>query len=104
MPGAVCPISPSLHEGVGFPPLEATACGCPVIAANTASLPEVVGEAGILVDPRDVEAIAEAMNRVLIDEALAHELRARGRAQAATFTWERCARETVAVYRRVMDA
>ncbi len=102
--GAVCLIYPSLQEGFGFPPLEAMACGCPVIAANTASLPEVVGEAGVLVDPQDTETIAEAMNRVLIDEAFAHDLRVRGRAQAAAFTWERCARETVAVYRRVMEA
>ncbi|MCS6910636.1 MAG: glycosyltransferase family 4 protein [Anaerolineales bacterium] len=102
--GAVCLVYPSLHEGFGLPPLEAMACGCPVIAANTGSLPEVVGEAGVLVDPLDVEAIAAAMQRLAEDANMADELRRRGRARAATFTWERCARETVTVYRRVLGA
>lgn len=102
--GAVCLVYPSLHEGFGFPPLEAMACGCPVIVANTGSLPEVVGEAGVRVDPLDVEAIAVAMQRLIEEPDMADDLRRKGRARAASFSWERCARETVAVYRRVVGA
>lgn len=101
---AECLVFPSLSEGFGFPPLEAMACGCPAIVANVASLPEVVGDAALLVDPHDTEAIAEALQRVLSDRDLADELRARGRVRAAAFTWERCARETVSVYRQALGA
>jgi glycosyltransferase involved in cell wall biosynthesis len=79
------------------------ACGCPVVASNTTSLPEVVGEAGLLVDPHDPEAVAEALRRLLDDPELAGRLRAAGRERAAQFTWERCARETTAVYRRLAE-
>jgi glycosyltransferase involved in cell wall biosynthesis len=95
-------VYPSLQEGFGFPPLEAMACGCPVITANVASLPEVVGEAALLIEPHQPEAIADAVQRVLTDAALADRLRRAGRARAELFSWERCARETLAVYRRVM--
>lgn len=101
---AQCLVYPSLSEGFGFPPLEAMASGCPAIVANVASLPEVVRDAALLVDPLDVEAITEALRRLLNDPALADDLRARGRAQAAAFTWERCARETVSVYREALAA
>jgi len=77
------------------------ACGTPVIASNVSSLPEVVGEAGILVEPRDVRALAEAMERVLTDKGKGREMRERGLRQPAKFSWERAARETLEVYRVV---
>jgi glycosyltransferase involved in cell wall biosynthesis len=93
---------PSLYEGFGLPVLEAMACGTPVVTSNTSSLPEVAGDAALLVDPTDVEAIAAAMARVLTDPALAQEMRGKGLAQASQFTWERTARETLAVYETVL--
>jgi glycosyltransferase involved in cell wall biosynthesis len=98
---AVFFVFPSLYEGFGLPPLEAMACGTPVICSNVSSLPEVVGEGGILLEPRDVGVWVEAMARVLSDESLRLELRHRGIAQASKFSWERAARETLAVYERV---
>jgi glycosyltransferase involved in cell wall biosynthesis len=95
-------VFPSLYEGFGLPPLEAMACGTPVITSNASSLPEVVGDAAISVDPYDVDALAAAIGRVLGDAPLRAELRARGLARAAQFTWERAARETLAVYREVL--
>jgi glycosyltransferase involved in cell wall biosynthesis len=93
---------PSRYEGFGMPPLEAMACGTPVVASNVSSLPEVLGEAALLVDPDDDEAIADAMLRVLEDAALAADLRARGIAQAARFTWSETARLTRESYRRAL--
>lgn len=94
-------VFPSLYEGFGMPPLEAMACGTPVVCSNAASLPEVVGDAALTVDPYDVEALAQAVCRVLIEPDLAADLRGRGLGRAARFTWERTARETVEVYRQV---
>jgi glycosyltransferase involved in cell wall biosynthesis len=94
-------VYPSLYEGFGLPPLEAMACGAPVISSNASSLPEVVGDAGILVEPRDTAQLAQAMARVLNDDALRHAMHAKGVIQAARFTWERAARETLAVYASV---
>jgi glycosyltransferase involved in cell wall biosynthesis len=93
---------PSLYEGFGLPLLEAMACGCPVVTSNRSSLPEVAGEAGILVDPVDVEQIAAAIRQVLNDPALAAAMRQKGLARARLFSWERCARETLDAYRRVL--
>jgi glycosyltransferase involved in cell wall biosynthesis len=93
---------PSLYEGFGLPVLEAMACGAPVVTSNSSSLPEVAGDAAILVDPADVEQIAQAMWLVLSQPALADALRRRGLARAAQFTWERTARETIAVYERIL--
>ncbi|GIW11605.1 MAG: hypothetical protein KatS3mg061_2662 [Dehalococcoidia bacterium] len=93
---------PSEYEGFGLPPLEAMAVGTPVVAANAAALPEVVGDAGLLVPPRDVAALAAALQRVLSDEELARTLRARGLARARRFSWEKAALETLAVYRAVV--
>ena len=89
---------PSLYEGFGLPPLEAMACGTPVVTSNTSSLPEVVGEAGIMVDPHDVQSLADALERVLTDPALASTLRERGLERARRFTWERAARAHLDVY------
>ena len=91
-------VLPSLYEGFGLPVLEAMACGTPVVVANAASLPEVVGDAGLLVDPRSPEAIAKAIAQVLEDPALANDMRKRGFQRAREFTWEYCARKTLAVY------
>lgn len=91
--GAQALVFPSLYEGFGLPVLEAMAWGTPVIASTSSSLPEVVGEAGLLVDPYDVDALAGSMAHVLEDAALRERLIAAGRARAAQFTWERCAAE-----------
>jgi glycosyltransferase involved in cell wall biosynthesis len=93
-------VYPSLFEGFGLPPLEALACGTPVIAANTAALPEVVGEAGVLVDPREVDGLAGAMARVLGDGVLRARLRVQGPQRAARFSWDATARTIVDAYRR----
>lgn len=96
-------VFPSLYEGFGLPPLEAMACGTPVIAADVSSIPEVVGEAGLLIDPNDAEGLSEALGRVLNDPALRQDLRQRGLARAREFSWDRAARETLAVYRQAME-
>ena len=94
-------VLPSFYEGFGLPPLEAMACGTPVIVSNVSSLPEVVGDAGLLIDPADIEALTVAMWRVLTDDKLRRELCEKGLKRAQTFSWERAARETLAVYRHV---
>ncbi len=96
-------VYPSQYEGFGLPPLEAMACGVPVITSNASSLPEVVGDAGITVDANDVEALAEAMRSVLQDADRAASMRAAGLARAATFTWQAAAEACVASYRRVLS-
>jgi glycosyltransferase involved in cell wall biosynthesis len=93
---------PSLREGFGLPVLEAMACGVPVVTSNVSALPEVVGDAGLLVSPRDVPALAAAIERVLADPHLQQALRAKGMARAAFFSWDRAARETLAVYESVL--
>jgi glycosyltransferase involved in cell wall biosynthesis len=92
---------PSLWEGFGLPVLEAMACGTPVLTSDVSSLPEVAGDAAVLVSPTDVNAIADGLTRLLDDAALRSDLAARGLRRAAAFSWERCARETLAVYRAV---
>lgn len=92
---------PSLYEGFGLPVLESMACGTPVITSNVSALPEVAGDAALLVDPADISGLAEAMERVLTDQALRADLRVRGLERARQFSWERAARETLPVYEKV---
>jgi glycosyltransferase involved in cell wall biosynthesis len=95
---------PALYEGFGLPALEAMASGVPVMASNTSSLPEVVGEVGLLVDPLDVAGMAAALERLLGDEGLRADLREKGIARAAAFTWARAAESTWGIYRRLLGA
>jgi len=95
-------VHPAHYEGFGLTPLEAMAHGAPVLASNTSSVPGVVGDAAILLEPCDVGAWADSMDRVLRDDELRQALSANGLARAESFSWERCARETVAVYKSVL--
>jgi len=99
--GARAFLYPSLLEGFGFPPLEAMACGTPVITSDRGSLAEVVGDAALRIDPHDVDGLADALRRVLADAGLAADLRERGLRRAAAYTWRRCAEATVGVYREL---
>jgi glycosyltransferase involved in cell wall biosynthesis len=99
--GATSFVFPSLYEGFGMPVLEAMACGTPVLTSNSSSLPEVVGEAGVLVDPYREDAIADALGRMLDDEGLRKELGEKALARSRVFTWRQVAEQTVEVYRRV---
>ena len=94
-------VFPSLYEGFGLPPLEAMACGTPVVTSNASSLPEVVGDAAVLVDPYDARSIAEGIRRVLVDDVLRADLSARGAARAQSFSWEQAARRVHQIYRDV---
>ena len=96
-------VYPSVYEGFGIPPLEAMACGTPVITSNTSSLPEVVGDAGISVDPQDVDDLASAMARVLGDPALSADMAVRGLARASKFSWARTAAQVHELYCEVLD-
>jgi glycosyltransferase involved in cell wall biosynthesis len=97
--GAWAFVFPSLHEGFGLPPLEAMACGVPVISSNASSLPEVVGDAGVLIDPKDGNALGQALWQVHRDRALRESLAARSLTRAATFSWNKCADQLTTVYR-----
>jgi len=94
---------PAFYEGFGLPPLEAMACGLPVIVSNVSSLPEVVGDAGLLIDPHDVDELTVGMWRVLTDEELRQEMIEKGLRQAARFSWDRAASETLGIYRLVAE-
>lgn len=94
-------VFPSIYEGFGMPVLEAMACGAPVITSNTTALPEVAGDAAVLVDPNNTEELADAMVRMLSDSSLRAALQEKGFRRAKQFTWERAARLTLAVYREV---
>lgn len=102
--GALALCYPSLFEGFGYPPLEAMAAGCPVLASNAASIPEVVGDAGILFDPENTAEIAKAILRVTQDPGLRTGLAKAGKEQAAAFSWEKAARETLGIYRKVYNS
>jgi len=92
---------PSLYEGFGLPPLEAMTCGCPVVTSNTSSLPEVVGEAGIMVDPHDTDSLAQAMRQVLTDSELRDNMIRKGLEQSKRFSWEKTAEQTLEVYNKL---
>jgi glycosyltransferase involved in cell wall biosynthesis len=94
---------PSFYEGFGLPVLEAMACGTPVVASNRGSLPEVVGEAGVMINPDDPTKIAAGLHQVLTDAGLAGELRRRGLERASLFTWQETARQTLAVYYNLLS-
>jgi glycosyltransferase involved in cell wall biosynthesis len=94
-------VYPSAYEGFGFPPLEAMACGTAVITSSTSSLPEIVGDAGILVNPEDADEIAEAIRSVLDDDSKREKMRTKGIERAKRFSWETCARETLKHYEEV---
>ena len=96
--GAVAFVFPSLYEGFGLPALEAMACGTPVITSTTTSLPEVVGDAALLVDPTDSDALCDAMSTILSDQVLRAELSRKGLQRASQFSWKRCADVTADVY------
>jgi glycosyltransferase involved in cell wall biosynthesis len=86
-------VYPSLYEGFGLPIAEAMACGTPVVTSNASSLPEVAGDAALYFDPRDVNAMVDAMRRALSDEVLRNDLRSKGFAQAKRFSWDKAANE-----------
>lgn len=99
--GALAFVYPSLHEGFGFPVLEAMACGTPVVCANSSSLPEVAGDAALLVDPRDGEEVAGALAQIVADEGLRYDLMDRGLRRVQRFSWRRCAEQVLAVLEEV---
>jgi glycosyltransferase involved in cell wall biosynthesis len=94
-------VYPSLYEGFGLPPLEAMACGVPVITSNSSSLPEVVGNAAILIDPYNTSELADAIERIYRNPNLYQEMSNKGLEQANKFSWEKCAKETLSVYEEV---
>ncbi len=101
--GAALFVFPSLYEGFGLPLLEAMACGVPVVCSSTSSLPEIVGRAAVMVAPLDISQLARALERVLGDGELRAYMREEGLKQAARFSWERTAKETLAAYHQVLS-
>jgi glycosyltransferase involved in cell wall biosynthesis len=94
-------VYPSLYEGFGMPVVEAMACGCPIITSNIASLPEITGTAGIMVNPNDYNELADAISMVIQDSQLKQKMRQQGLEQAKFFSWERCAQQTMSIYKQV---
>jgi glycosyltransferase involved in cell wall biosynthesis len=101
--GADALLFPSFHEGFGIPIVEAMAAGCPVVTSTTFSMPEIAGDAALLVDPYDVEALISVTHRLLTNRSLREEMVGLGRQRARRFSWNRCADETVAVYKDVLN-
>lgn len=95
-------VYPSLYEGFGLPPIEASACGCPVIASNCSAIPEVVGDAGVLIDPLDINGLARAILNVIKDGSMRGRLKELGFKRARQFSWERTARETLDIYKGIV--
>jgi alpha-1,3-rhamnosyl/mannosyltransferase len=100
--GALTLVYPSLYEGFGLPPLEAMASGTPVIVSDRSTLPEVVGDAGVIIDASDETGLREALQRFADDPAFWQDRAAAGSRRAAGFSWQRCAEQTLAVYRKVL--
>jgi glycosyltransferase involved in cell wall biosynthesis len=100
--GAMVFLFPSLYEGYGMPVLEAMACGTPVLTSNVTSLPEVAGDAALQVDPLDIESIAQGILKLVEDPQRRDEYIRKGLGRVKAFTWERTARETLAVYRKTL--
>jgi glycosyltransferase involved in cell wall biosynthesis len=100
--GALMFVYPSFYEGFGLPPLEAMQCGVPVITSNTSSLPEVVGEAGMMVDPEDADALCQSMYDIYRNSSLRNEMSRKSLERAKQFSWEKCAQETVRAYKTAM--
>jgi glycosyltransferase involved in cell wall biosynthesis len=95
-------IYPSVYEGFGLPVLEAMACGTPVITSNVSSMPEIIGDAGVLVTPNDSQALARSLLELINDPMERQRLSIRGLERAAAFTWKRTAEKTIAVYRHIL--
>ena len=102
--GATAFVFPSLYEGFGFPVLEALACGVPVLCSNTSSLPEVAGEAAVLVDPLEVDDIARGLHEITTNANLRRTLIERGNQQAQQFTWQACADVVLSVFKHVLKS
>ncbi|MBI3582497.1 MAG: glycosyltransferase [Nitrospinae bacterium] len=96
-------IYPSLYEGFGMPPLEAMSFSCPVICSNRGSIPEIVGDAGIYFDPESPDHVQEVLEKSLFDDVLLKDLVHRGKERNRQFSWEKCARETLEVYRALCN-
>jgi len=96
-------VYPSLYEGFGLPPLEAMSSGCPVITSNTSSLPEVVGDAGIMIDPYDVDTLTSSIYKVLTNDGLKADMVEKGLERAKMFSWEKTAKETLKIYREIYN-
>jgi len=101
--GATVFVYMSLYEGFGLPPLEAMQCGVPAITSNTSSLPEVVGNAGIMLDPQDIDSLCRAMHEVVTNRELHKEMSKRSLLQAANFSWDRCVEETISAYKSALS-
>lgn len=101
--GATTLIYPSVYEGFGLPPLEAMACGVPVIASNVSSIPEVVGDSGVLIDPQDVDSLRHAIEAMIAAPEARAAMGARALARSANFSWDQCVTETVDAYRQVLS-
>jgi glycosyltransferase involved in cell wall biosynthesis len=101
--GAFCFAFPSLYEGFGLPPVEAMSCGCPVVAADTSSIPEVCGDAALYCDPDDVDDIADKINSLVKNQSLRRRLIAKGKERAALYAWDACARIIWSSVERLVD-
>ena len=97
-------VYPSRYEGFGIPPLEAMSAGCAVACSDTSSIPEVVGDAAVLFDPNDVDSIRLAMETACLDDGRRAQLVTAGKARAQKFSWDRCAADTLAVYKGLLGA
>ncbi len=103
MSGALCLVYPSIYEGFGLPPLEAMASGVPVISSNVSSIPEVVGDSGVLIDPHDTDALTNAMLRMIEDAPYRNQLAQKALTRSQLFSWRNCVEKTIAVYRQVLN-